>query len=415
MNTWIPNANDSNFTIDHLPFGIFQTEDKNVRVGVAIGDSIIDMKALAKHGFLENWNYPHNVFARPFLNSLMALGRRASQELRGELQLLLDEYNTRLKNAETVNEIIVPMNAATMMLPVNARDYTDFYSSIEHATNVGKMFRDPENALLPNWKYLPVGYHGRASSIIPSGQNFHRPKGQKAPSAEGEQPGFGPTTRLDIELEMAFITCKPNTLGHPISVDEAEDHIWGIALFNDWSARDIQKWEYVPLGPFLGKSFASSISAWITPIEAINPFRVQGPEQEPEVLPYLQYSGKKNFNIDLEVWLETESGVRQKITSSNYKYMYWNMCQQLAHHTVNGCNVGVGDVYGSGTISGKEKNSYGSLLELTWAGKEPIELENGETRTFLQDGDTIILKGFCDNGTIKFGLGEVHTKILPAV
>lgn len=413
--SWLSKPETNHFTIHHLPFGIFKTSAKSARPGVAIGESIIDLKELVKAGFLKDWDYPNNTLSRPFLNQLMALGKKASSELRTILQNLLDENSDILQKSEHKDKIIVPMAEAEMLMPIKVRDYTDFYSSIEHATNVGKMFRDPENALLPNWKHLPVGYHGRASSIIPSGQAIHRPKGQKAPKEAGDQPGFGPSNLLDIELEMAFITCQPNKLGTSISIDEAENHIWGIALLNDWSARDIQKWEYVPLGPFLGKNFATSISCWITPLEALEPFRVKGPEQDPKPLPYLQSEGKKNYDIELEVWIETESGVRQQLAQSNFKYMYWNMCQQLAHHTINGCNVGVADVYGSGTISGKDKNSYGSLLEMTWAGKEPITLNDGSTRTFLKDGDTIILKGFCDNGSIRFGLGEVQTKVLPTI
>ena len=414
MTTWIENATNTDFTIHHLPFGIFSTNNKEKRVGVAIGKEIIDLSALAKEGFLENWDYNQSVFEREYLNDFMALGKQASGELRSQLQMLLDANNTRLRESDVLETILVNQEDATMHLPVKVGDYTDFYSSEEHATNVGTMFRGPENALKPNWKHLPVGYHGRASSIIPSGQDIHRPKGQKKPKDEQSQPSFGPSDRLDIELETAFITCKSNELGTSISTNEAEDYIWGFSLFNDWSARDIQAWEYVPLGPFLGKSFASSIAVWITPMQALEPFRVEGPEQTPAVLPYLQYEGKHNYDITLEAWLETDDGTSQKICSSNYKYMYWNMVQQLAHHSVNGCNIQVGDVYGSGTISGKEKSSYGSLLELTWNGKEPIELANGESRTFLEDGDTVVLKGFCKNDQMQFGLGEVRATILPA-
>ncbi|MBX2844958.1 MAG: fumarylacetoacetase [Saprospiraceae bacterium] len=415
MKSWVPHSTDSDFSIHHLPFGIFKTATRNVRVGVAIGEHILDMKLLAREGFLKDWDYPQNVFSQPFLNGLMALGRTASAALRRELQSLLSSENPALRDSALRDELLVPMKSAELLLPVNVRDYTDFYSSIEHATNVGTMFRGPENALMPNWKHLPVGYHGRASSIIVSGTDIHRPKGQKTPAEGASQPGFGPTNLLDIELEMAFITCKPNALGASISTEAAEDHIWGMVLFNDWSARDIQKWEYVPLGPFLGKSFASSISAWVTPMEALEPFRCAGPEQDPEVLPYLTYSGQKNYDIDLEVWLETPSGVKQKIAHSNFKYMYWNMVQQLAHHTVNGCNINVGDMYGSGTISGPTPDSYGSLLELTWRGSKPIQLTDGTERKFLQDGDTIVLKGYCKTPAVRLGFGEVRTTILPAI
>ena len=410
MTTWLESAHNSDFTIHHLPFGVFTAKDNKKRVGVAIGDRIIDLFEFTNAGLLGEYNIAKEVFENDFLNDFMSLGKEASTAVREAIQKELQDENSKMRDSA----ILVKQSEAEMYLPVKVGDYTDFYSSEEHATNVGVMFRGPKNALKPNWKHLPVGYHGRASSIIVSGKNIHRPKGQKAPKEEGGNPGFGPSNRLDIELEAAFVTCKSNPLGTSISTDEAEEYIWGFALFNDWSARDIQKWEYVPLGPFLGKSFASSLSAWITPMQALEPFRVQGPEQEPEVLPYLKYSGKKNYDIDLEVWIETEKGVKQKLSDSNFKYMYWNMCQQLAHHSVNGCNIQVGDLYGSGTISGKDKGSYGSLLEITWSGKEPIELEDGSTRTFLEDGDTIILKGYCDNGNIRFGLGEVRTKILPA-
>ena len=300
-----------------------------------------------------------------------------------------------------------------MHLPVRVGDYTDFYSSIEHATNVGKMFRDPENALLPNWKHLPVGYHGRASSIIVSGIDIHRPKGQTKPP-EGA-PVYGPSQRMDFELEMGFIIGKDSGLGDSISTEQAEDYIFGMVLFNDWSARDIQKWEYVPLGPFLGKNFASSISPWVIPLEALDHFRVNGPHQDPKVLPYLEYSGQKNYDINLEVQIHPEGAEKPtSVSNSNFKYMYWNMNQQLAHHTVNGCNVAVGDIMASGTISGQEPSSFGSMLELCWAGSKPVLLNNGEKRKFLKDGDTVIMKGFAKKDGIRVGFGEVLSKLLPA-
>ncbi|HRW99775.1 MAG TPA: fumarylacetoacetase, partial [Cyclobacteriaceae bacterium] len=284
---------------------------------------------------------------------------------------------------------------------------------IEHATNVGSMFRDPKNALLPNWRHIPIGYHGRASSIVISGTEIHRPKGQtKAP--EAEFPSFGPSKKLDFELEMAFITCTNTDLGKPVSVSEAENHIFGMVLFNDWSARDIQTWEYVPLGPFLAKNFGSTISPWIVTMDALEPFKVNGPEQEPKVLPYLKSNGPQNYDINLEVSLNTESG-KTVISKSNFKYMYWNMCQQLAHHTVNGCNIQVGDMYASGTISGHEKDSYGSMLELSWNGKNPIKLSDGTQRTFIEDGDTIVMRGYADKNGVRIGFGDCSGKILPPV
>lgn len=301
-----------------------------------------------------------------------------------------------------------------MMMPIHVSNYTDFYSSIEHATNVGKMFRDPANALLPNWKHLPVGYHGRASSIVVSGVNIHRPKGQMKP-ADAEKPIFGASKQLDFELEMAFIVNKNTNLGESISTAEAEDAIFGMVIFNDWSARDIQSWEYVPLGPFLGKNFGSSISPWVVTLEALEPFRTASPKQEPEVLDYLKFEGNKNFDINLEVFLQPENSEENLISRSNYKFMYWNMAQQLAHHTINGCNVEVGDIYASGTISGSEKTSFGSMLELTWRGTEPLKLSNGEERKFIEDNDTIIMRGFSEKNGIRVGFGVVKGKILPAI
>ena len=309
--------------------------------------------------------------------------------------------------------LFVLQSESKMHLPIKIGDYTDFYSSLEHATNVGTMFRDKDNPLLPNWKHIPVGYHGRASSIIVSEQPIRRPKGQIMPP-NSSSPIFQASQRLDFELEMAFITGKKTKIGEPISINNAEDHIFGLVLLNDWSARDIQKWEYVPLGPFLGKSFASSISPWIVTMEALEQFKVSGPSQNPEVLPYLKYSGKKNYNIELEVYIKPEDSDEQVIAKSNFKYLYWNMAQQLTHQTVNGCNINVGDLYGSGTISGKSPDSYGSMLELSWMGTKPVQMKNGSTRKFLKDGDTISLRGFSQKNGQRVGFGEVETKILPA-
>ena len=302
---------------------------------------------------------------------------------------------------------------AQMHLPVQVGDYTDFYSSIEHATNVGMMFRDPENALLPNWRHIPVGYHGRASSIIASGHNIHRPKGQVLPKGES-QPVYKASGRLDFELETAFIIGKSTEVGDSVDIADARDYIFGVVLFNDWSARDIQKWEYVPLGPFLGKSFASSISPWIVTLEALEPFKVAGPKQEPEVLPYLQTDRNNNYDVNLEVGITPQGGDEQIVCRSNFKYMYWSMLQQLAHHTVNGCNVNVGDMMGSGTISGKDENSYGSMLEISWAGSKPVQMNDGSTRAFINDHDTVTMRGFAEKDGVRVGFGNVETKVLPA-
>ncbi|MCU0361427.1 MAG: fumarylacetoacetase, partial [Bacteroidia bacterium] len=300
-----------------------------------------------------------------------------------------------------------------MLLPVRVGDYTDFYSSMDHAVNIGTMIRDPKNALMPNWKHLPVGYHGRASSICVSGHSFHRPKGQQKP-ADAENPVFGPCKLLDIELETAFIIGKATQLGDSISTAEADDYIFGMVLFNDWSARDIQTWEYIPLGPFLSKNFASTVSPWIVTLEALEPFRVKGYEQMPKLLPYLQYEGNKNLDIKLEVVLKPQHGEENLVCTSNYKYMYYTMEQQLAHHTVNGCNVNVGDMMGSGTISGPDPSEYGSFMELTWRGTKPIHLKDGTERKFVNDNDTIILRGHCEKNGMRIGFGECIATVLPA-
>jgi fumarylacetoacetase len=408
MNTWLTISPDSDFSIHNLPFGIFSKDGGNKRIGVAIGEFVIDLKIANSIGIFSNMMIDQEIFANNFLNDFIALGKPITNEVRLRLQQELMDDSSRLKDSAA----IIPRNQIQMHLPVKVGDYTDFYSSIEHATNVGKMFRDPENALLPNWKHLPVGYHGRASSIVVSGVDIHRPKGQTKPP-EGD-PVFGPSKRMDFELEMAFIVGKPSSLGERISTKEAEEHIFGMVLFNDWSARDIQKWEYVPLGPFLGKSFASSISPWVVTMEALEPFKVEGPTQDPPVLPYLNTEGKQNYDLKLSVEIEPEGSGPTVVSNSNFKYMYWNMAQQLAHHTVNGCNLNIGDMMASGTISGKDETAFGSMLELSWAGKNPITLKDGTQRTFLNDGDTVIMKGFGEKEGIKVGFGAVSSKLLPA-
>jgi fumarylacetoacetase len=411
LTTWVDVPEGSDFSIYNLPYGIFSVEGDAKRAGVAIGEQILDLNCLQEKGLLDSLDLPYAIFQQDTLNAFMALGKPVWTALRARLHELLSESDEVLK--EHAFETFVQQADATMHMPVQVGDYTDFYSSEEHATNVGIMFRGKDNALMPNWKHIPVGYHGRSSSIIVSEQNFHRPKGQILPKDESV-PVFGPTKLLDIELEMAFITGGSTELGENITTADAEDYIFGMVLFNDWSARDIQKWEYVPLGPFLGKSFASSISPWIVTMEALDYFRVDGPIQKPAVLPYLEYKGKKSYDINLEVYIQPKGGKEQKISASNHKYMYWNMSQQLAPQTINGCNINVGELYGSGTLSGKESDSYGSLLELTWAGQNPIKLNDGSERKFLQDYDTITLKGFCENDDIRVGFGEVRTQILPS-
>ncbi|MDX5348018.1 MAG: fumarylacetoacetase [Hymenobacteraceae bacterium] len=417
LHSWIEIHPESHFPIQNLPFGVFKTDVRDPRVGVAIGEYVLDLHVLCTHGLFDILDLKDpNVFYRDTLNPFIALGKHAWRAVRERVSELLRNDNSEISgNSDLMHECLLRQNEVEMLLPVHVPNYTDFYSSIEHATNVGTMFRDPNNALLPNWKHLPVGYHGRASSIVVSGTNFHRPKGQQRPD-QTQPPVFGPTKQLDFELEVAFIVGKETQLGESVSTAEADNHIFGMVLFNDWSARDIQSWEYVPLGPFLAKNFCSTVSPWVVTLDALEPFRVPGPVQEPEVLPYLKYSGDKNIDINLEVLLQNESiSAETIICRSNYKYMYWNMEQQLAHHTVNGCNIQIGDMYASGTISGKEKDSYGSMLELTWRGTNPLQLPDGTERKFIEDGDTVIMRGYAENNGIRVGFGEVRATVLPAV
>lgn len=402
---------NSDFSIHNLPYGIFSTSaNPTKRAGVAVGEYIIDLAVAQSLGFFAELSLPADIFLRPFLNDFIALGKATTGKLRSVLQDILQNES----KASEVGKTLVAQKDATMHLPVQIGDYTDFYSSIEHATNVGIMFRDPANALLPNWKHLPVGYHGRASSIVVSGTDITRPCGQTKADADA-LPTFQASKQLDFELEVGFIIGKDSALGQPISTTEAEDYIFGLVLFNDWSARDIQKWEYVPLGPFLGKNFGSTMSAWIVPLEALDPFRVPTPTQEPAVLPYLQFEGLKNYDLHLTVAIQPENAPETIVSKSNFKYMYWNMAQQLAHHTVNGCNVRVGDMYASGTISGHTPDSYGSMLELAWKGTKPLQMEGGGTRSFLQDYDTVIVRGYCEKEGIRVGFGEASGKILPTM
>ena len=354
---WFKVDKNSDFSIYNLPFGIFSEADQIKRVGVAIGDHVIDLYAVYELGVFKDLKFDISVLKSDYLNDFIALGKPITVKVRADLQSELCNENSVLKSHPSV---FIKQTKVTMHLPVKVGDYTDFYSSIEHATNIGTMFRDPENALLPNWKHLPVGYHGRASSIIVSGQNVHRPKGQVV-LEPNSPPTFQASSRVDFELEMGFIIGKTSTLGDSVSTENADDYIFGKVLFNDWSARDIQKWEYVPLGPFLAKSFASSISAWVVTLEALEPFRVNGPVQDLLVLPYLNSKGSRNYDINLEVAIQPKNCKETTVSRSNFKYMYWNMNQQLAHHTVNGCNLNVGDLMASGTISGKDPKAYGSM------------------------------------------------------
>lgn len=413
--SWLPVDKDSDFPIQNIPFGVFLTRDDVITVGTRIGDFAIDLGALHQLGYFEGIELTDDIFLQDSLNDFISDGKKTWRLVRNRIADIFDVKNTALKDNPThYDRVIFTLDEIEMQMPVIVGDYTDFYSSKEHATNVGMMFRDPENALLPNWLHIPVGYHGRSSSIIPSGINVRRPNGQTLP-AGADVPVFVPSKLIDFELEMAFITTDANDLGEPISIDEAEDYIFGLVLFNDWSARDIQKWEYVPLGPFLAKSFASSISPWIVTLDALQPFKTESPKPIVEPLPYLRSKGKKSYDIHLEAYITPENGTPNLVSTTNFKYMYWNMSQQLAHHTSNGCAVKSGDMMGSGTISGPTPDSYGSMLELTWRGEKPIKLNDGSERKFINDYDTVTLKGYCKNDQIRIGFGECATKILPAL
>jgi len=411
--TWLQVAPNSDFPIQNIPFGVFLTRDDVVTIGTRIGDHAIDLGALHQLGYFNGIPLTDDIFLQDTLNDFISDGHKTWRLVRNRISEIFDITNPILKeNQEHCKIVLFTMDEIEMQLPVQIGDYTDFYSSKEHATNIGSMFRDPENALLPNWLHIPIGYHGRSSTIIPSGNNIRRPKGQTLPKG-ANKPEFGPSKMVDFELEMAFITTDANKLGESIPIDEAEKYIFGLVLLNDWSARDIQKWEYVPLGPFMAKNFASSISPWIVTLEALEPFRVESPKQDPKPLPYLQQEGKNSFDIHLEVSITPDEGVPTTITRSNFKYMYWTMAQQLAHHTSNGCKILSGDLMGSGTISGATPDSYGSMLELAWQGTKPVSLENGEKRTSIQDFDTVTLKGFCEKDGVRIGFGAVETKLLP--
>ncbi len=412
--TWLDVSAHSDFPIQNIPFGVFLTRDDIITIGTRIGDTAIDLGALHQLGYFEGIELTDDIFLQDSLNDFIADGRKTWRLVRNRISKIFSKDNPKLRdNPEHRQKVLFDMDEIEMQLPVDVGDYTDFYASKEHATNVGSLFRDPKNALMPNWLHLPIGYHGRSSSIVPSGTPIRRPVGQTQPGEDGV-PGFGPTKLLDFELEMAFITTASNPLGKPIPIEEAEENIFGLVLFNDWSARDIQAWEYVPLGPFLGKNFASTISPWIVTMDALEAFRVKGPEQNPKPLPYLQQKGNMNYDIHLEASIKPSGGEETVVTRSNFKYMYWSMVQQLTHHTVNGCNVRSGDMMGSGTISGPTKDSYGSMLELTWKGQEPLTLSDGTQRKFINDGDTVILRGYSENKEVRIGFGECKGKVLPA-
>lgn len=394
----------------NLPYGVYSLENEDIKcIGVAIGEHILDLQFCQNMDFFYDLDFEKNVFYASNLNPLMALGRTINKEIRKRIQYILSE-NFRERNLIQENGLVL-QNEVKMHLPIQIGDYTDFYSSIDHATNVGKMFRDPNNALLPNWRHLPVAYHGRASSIFISRTNFHRPKGQIL-SEDGKTPIFSATKALDFELEIATIISTKSEIGKPIRTSESEDYVFGFVLFNDWSARDIQRWEYQPLGPFLGKNFFSSISPWVVSIDALEPFRVASPEQNPPVMDYLKSEGLRNFDINLEVSIQPNNGKETLVCKNNFKEMYWNVAQQITHHTINGCNLNTGDLLASGTISCSEPMTYGSLLELSENGKNPFLLSDGSERTFLGDNDTVIMRGWAEKDGIRVGFGELKNMVL---
>lgn len=414
MKSFVEYNSNSDFSIYNIPFGVAVFNKEFIACCTRIGDQVVDLALLYDLSYFEEIEgLDDNVFEAYTLNEFIELGKPVTNAVRLRIQELLQEGSTLSKDEKTIEDAFYDLDQVKMIMPIHIPNYTDFYSSIEHATNVGEMFRDPANALLPNWKHLPVGYHGRASSIVVSGTDINRPKGQMKP-ADAEKPVFGPCKQLDFELEMAFIINQNTEMGESVSTKDAENAIFGMVVFNDWSARDIQSWEYVPLGPFLAKNFGSSISPWVVTLEALEPFRTASPVQDPEVLDYLKFEGDKNYDINLEVYLQPENGEENLISESNYKYMYWNMTQQLAHHTVNGCNLEVGDIYASGTISGSDPKSFGSMLELTWRGQNPITLNNGQERKFIEDNDTVTMKAWSEKDGVRVGFGEVSGKIIPA-
>eukprot|EP00735_Rhodelphis_limneticus_P005547 TRINITY_DN1743_c0_g1::TRINITY_DN1743_c0_g1_i1::g.25050::m.25050 TRINITY_DN1743_c0_g1::TRINITY_DN1743_c0_g1_i1::g.25050 ORF type:complete len:436 (-),score=150.36,sp/A5PKH3/FAAA_BOVIN/60.77/0.0,FAA_hydrolase/PF01557.13/1.1e-51,FAA_hydrolase_N/PF09298.6/1e-30,FAA_hydrolase_N/PF09298.6/2.7e+03 TRINITY_DN1743_c0_g1_i1:100-1368(-) len=418
LTSFVPVPANSDFPIQNIPFGVFTYAGATPRVGTAIGEYVLDLAVLADAGLFNDLTHLKGgaVFRESSLNAFMGLGRPAWREARERIQSLLSTENTTLQNNAALRESALKKQSdVQMLIPSNIGDYTDFYASKEHATNVGIMFRGKENALMPNWLHIPIGYHGRSSSVVVSGTPLHRPKGQLK-ADDDTPPVHGACRLMDFELEMGVFVGPGNQLGHPININDVESHIFGMVLLNDWSARDIQKWEYVPLGPFGAKNFGTTISPWVLTVDALDAFQTTRPTQEPTPLPYLQDPKDTQYDIKLEVAIQPEnSQTASVITRSNLKYMYWTIRQQLTHHTVTGCNMRPGDLLGTGTISGPTEDSYGSMLELSWKGTKEIDLGNGEKRKFLKDGDTVIMRGYCDNGTYRIGFGECVGKVLPAV
>ncbi|MEY2488580.1 MAG: fumarylacetoacetase [Verrucomicrobiota bacterium] len=416
LKSFIEVAPDSHFPIQNLPFGIFRPAQGNARVGVAIGEFVLDLSVLEELGHFRIPEFQdRRVFSEGALNAFLALGRPAWSKAREAIQHLLAADRGTLRDDEALRgRVFHAQKNVTMQLPARIGDYTDFYSSYHHAHNVGTMLRGPENALMPNWKWLPVAYHGRASSIVASGAEVRRPHGQIKPP-DAPAPIFGPSRSFDYELETAFLIGPGNALGEPVPIERATDHIFGLVLMNDWSARDVQAWEYQPLGPFLAKNFCTSISPWVVMLEALEPFRKPLPAQDPEPLPYLRAANDFTYDIQLEARLRTPSlDAPHVITRTNFQNLYWSIAQQLAHHTVNGCNLQPGDLLASGTISGPTEDSRGCMLELTWRGANPLTLPNGETRKWLEDGDSLTITGWAQGDGYRVGFGEVSGRVIPA-
>jgi fumarylacetoacetase len=422
LESFIEVTSDSHFPIQNLPFGVFKPRDRAARIGVALGEDVVDLSVLEEGGLLDlppvtaaATTQDRHVFGQDSLNEFLRLGRPAWCKVRDVLQQLLAADTPTLRDDAKLRErVFHRQRDVTMQLPARIGDYTDFYSSYHHAHNVGTMLRGAENALMPNWKWLPVAYHGRASSIVISGTEVRRPEGQIKPP-DSSAPMFGPTKSLDYELEMAFLIGPGNSLGQPVAIERAADHIFGLVLMNDWSARDIQAWEYQPLGPFLAKNFCTTISPWVVTLEALEPFRRPLPPQDPEPLSYLRLTNDFTYDIQLEAALATASSdVPHVITRTNFQNLYWSISQQLAHHTIGGCNLQSGDLLASGTISGATEESRGCMLELTWRGANPLKLPNGESRKWLEDGDTLTITGWCDGGDHRVGFGNVRGRIIAA-
>jgi fumarylacetoacetase len=415
LRSFIPVDPASDFPIQNLPYGVFSAKDGLApRVGVAIGDYVLDLWRLVQDCRIDV--VEPGVFSAPTLNPFMALGPKVWSKTRARISELLRHDHPELRdNDELRKRALVQRADVKLHLPIAVSGYTDFYSSKEHATNVGVMFRGKDNALQPNWLHMPIGYNGRASTVVVSGTKVRRPHGQlKPPSAE--LPSFGPCKRLDFELEMGVVIGQPSPIGERLTEQQAEEMIFGFVILNDWSARDIQQWEYVPLGPFQAKAFATSISPWIVTREALEPFRVHGPTQDPTPLPYLQQVQPNNYDLQLDVDLRAaQMNQELRICRTNFKYMYWSSVQQLVHHASSGCAMNVGDLLGSGTISGPDKQQRGSLLEISWNGTEPVELASGIKRTFLEDGDSLAMRGWCQGDGYRVGFGEVEGTITPAV